>query len=149
VLWPCTATTARVPVVAELRAERDLRRKPTIASPVATLTVPDPCGPAAATAAPAGARLRLANIFDNTWILAGEHRAKAGARYWLRITQAGRLLGQLRYYMGFRPQATRFASIWVIAPEAAFERARCRRPKREDPEVPLGWRKFPIPPCPR
>ncbi len=148
-LFPCTDTTARVPVVAELRIERNLRRAPSVTSPLTTLTLPDPCGPKPSTALARGARIRHANIFDSSWTVAVEHRLTGGARYWLRITQAGRLLGQLRYYAAFRPAATRFAEVWVIAPEAAFERARCRKLSRGDPTNPLGFRKFPIPPCPR
>lgn len=148
-LYPCTDTTARVPILVELRVERNLRTKPSAASPLTTLTLPDPCGPKPSTALARGARIRHANIFDGTWTVAVEHRIAGGARYWLRITQAGRLVGQLRYYAAFRPAASRFAEVWVIAPEAAFERARCTRPRRGDPTQPLGFRKFPIPPCPR
>jgi hemin uptake protein HemP len=148
-LFPCTDTTARLPIVAELRIERNLRTKPSVASPLRTLTLPDPCGPKPSAALARGARIRHANIFDNTWTVAVEHRFGKGARYWLRITQSGRLLGQLRYYVAYRPQARRFAEVWVIAPEAAFEQARCNPPRRGDPTRPLGFRKFPIPPCPR
>ena len=148
-LFPCTDTTAKVPLLAELRVERNLRRRPSAASPLTTLALPDPCGPKPSAAAAPGARLRHANIFDNSWTVAAEHRFTGGARYWLRITQAGRLLGELRYYVAFRPAATRFSAVWVIAPEAAFERARCARPRRGDPTIPLGFRKFPIPPCAR
>ena len=37
----------------------------------------------------------------------------------------------------------------MIAPEAAFETARCHKPKRGHAGPPLGFRKWPIPPCPR
>jgi hypothetical protein len=152
-LWTCSATTGRIPVTAELFVERALTRRPGPASPSGRLTVPDPCGTQSTTAAPApGATLRFygdPDVDAGERTLAVQHRFKGGARYWLRITQAGRLVGQLRYYTAFRAQRGRFAATWVIAPEAAFEAARCRRPRREDPETPLGFRKFPIPPCPR
>jgi hypothetical protein len=152
-IWDCSATTAKVPVVAELRAERALRRSPSPASPVATLTLADPCGVKAASAAAPGALLRYSGTStsedDDSRTLAVEHRLKSGARYSLTVAQAGRLLGRLRYYVAFRAQRGRFAAVWVIAPEAAFEAARCRRPPRGDPRAPLGFRKFPIPACPR
>jgi hypothetical protein len=112
---------------------------------------PGVCSTQSTTAAPApGATLRFygdPDVDAGERTLAVQHRFKGGARYWLRITQAGRLIGQLRYYTAFRAQRGRFAATWVIAPEAAFEAARCRRPRREDPQTPLGFRKFPIPPC--
>lgn len=144
-LWPCTVATALVPVVAELRVERNLRRRPSASSPLTTLTLTDPCGADAFVPGPV-ASLRHRLVFDDTRGLVVEHRWKKGARYWLRITQAGRLLGELRYYVAFRAARGRFAQTWVIAPEAAFERARCRRPP---PSTPLGFRTFPLPPCPR
>jgi hypothetical protein len=153
VLWACSATTGRVPVTAELFVERALTRKPGLTSQAGRLTIDDPCGTQSTTAARApGATLRFyggpdADAGERT--LAVQHSFKQGARYWLRIMQAGRLIGQLRYYTAFRAQRGRFAAVWVIAPEAAFEAARCRRPKRGDDRVPLGFRKFPIPPCPR
>jgi len=153
-LWTCSATMGRIPVTAELFVERTLTRKQSAASPAGRLTIDDPCGTqSTSTARAPGAILRFyggpeAEGGERTLAVL-QHRLKQGARYWLRITQAGRLIGQVRYYAAFRPAATRFSPTWVIAPEAAFERARCRRPPRHDPEVPLGWRKFPIPPCPR
>ena len=151
-LWVCSETTGRIPVTAELFVERALTRKPREASQVGRLTIDDPCGTQSTTAARApGATLRFYGgpDTDGDRTLAVQHRSKRAGRYWLRITQAGRLIGQLRYYAAFRPQAGRFSSVWVIAPEAAFEAARCRRPRRGDDRVPLGFRKFPIPPCPR
>lgn len=144
-LWPCTAATALVPVVAELRVERNLRRRPSASSPLTTLTLPDPCGANAFAPGPV-ASLRYRLVFDDTRGLVVEHRRRQGARYWLRIAQGGRPLGQLRYYVAFRAARGRFAQTWVMAPEAAFERARCRRPP---PSTPLGFRTFPLPPCPR
>jgi hypothetical protein len=150
--YRCSPTTALVPVLPSCGPERDLRRKPSATSPVARLTLADPCQVKAAAAPATGAVLRFSGgseADEGERALAVEHRRKQGARYWLRITQAGRLLGELRYYVAYRPPAHRFGATWVIAPEAAFERARCRRPPREDPDVPLGFRKFPISPCPR
>jgi hypothetical protein len=63
-LFPCTDTTAKVPLLAELRVERNLRRRPSAASPLTTLALPDPCGPKPSAAAAPGARLRHANIFE-------------------------------------------------------------------------------------
>lgn len=152
-LWECSGATGRIPITAELFVERALARRPGQASRVGRLTIDDPCGTQSTTAARApGATLRFYGGPDadgGERTLAVQHRFKQAARYWLRITQAGRLIGQLRYYVAFRPQAGRFAAVWVIAPEAAFEAARCRRPPRGDPRAPLGFRKFPIPPCPR
>jgi hypothetical protein len=150
--WTCSETTALVPVVAELRGGRDLRRAPSPTSPLARLAIPDPCQLKDAAAGVPGAVLRFdggSAVDEGDRALAVEHRRKTGARYWLRITQGDRLLGELRYYVAFRPAARRFSAVWVLAPEAAFERARCRRPRRGDPTIPLGFRKFPIPPCPR
>ena len=152
-LWECSATTGRVPVTAELFVERALARRPGQASQVGRLTIDDPCGTQSTTAARApGATLRFYGGPDadgGERTLAVQHRLKRSSRYWLRITQAGRLIGQLRYYVAFRGQAGRFPALWVIAPEAAFEAARCRRPPRGDPRAPLGFRKFPLPACRR
>ena len=74
---------------------------------------------------------------------------KKGARYSVRITQAGRLLAQARFFTAFRAARGSFPPIWVIAPEAAYEAARCTPPRRGHGGPPLGFRKWPIPPCPR
>jgi hypothetical protein len=146
ILFICHDTTASVPVVADLRVERNLRRKPSAASPGATMTVSDPCRTTPTTVLAPGARLRHARGETVTV----EHRFRKGARFWLRITQAGRVLFQLRYYVAFGRKRTMFVSpAWVIAPEAAFEAARCRRLSRGDLRDPLGYQKYPIPPCPR
>ncbi|HSJ73168.1 MAG TPA: hypothetical protein VK904_02530 [Miltoncostaeaceae bacterium] len=125
-LWECSATTGRIAVTAELFVERALARRPGRASQAGRLTIDDPCGTQSTTAARApGATLRFSGGPDadgGERTLAVQHRLKQGVRYWLRITQAGRV-GQLRYYVAFRPQAARFAAVWVIAPEAAFEAA--------------------------
>lgn len=151
--WTCTGTIARVPVVAELFVERRLARSPTEASPVGRLTVADPCGtqPVQSARAP-GALLRFYGEPDvdvGERSLTATIRHTTGARYWLRITQAGRLVGQSRFFAAFRSQNGRFPDIWVVAPEASFEAARCRRPRRGDDLFPLGFRKWPIPPCRR
>jgi hypothetical protein len=79
-----------------------------------------------------------------------EHRFKRGARYRLRITQADRVLLQLRYYVAFGRKQTMFVQkAWVIAPEAAFKAARCRKRAPGDARDPLGYQNYPIPPCPR
>ena len=143
----CFDTTGRIPVVVNLRVERNLRRRPTAASPGATrMTVPDPCSRTEATVLAPGARLR----HTRGDIVAVEHRFRRGARYWLRITQADRVLFQLRYYVAFGRKQTMFVQkAWVIAPEAAFEAARCRKRARGDRRDPLGYQNYPIPPCAR
>ncbi|MGD9573529.1 MAG: hypothetical protein AB7V62_16750 [Thermoleophilia bacterium] len=146
VLFRCTETTGRIPVVAELRVERNLRRAPSASSPGATMTVADPCDPTGSAVLAPGARLRHARGD----IVAVEHRFRRGARYWLRITQAGRVLFQARYYVAFGRKETLFVhKAWVIAPEAAFSAARCRRLARGDLRDPLGYQNYPIPPCVR
>jgi hypothetical protein len=146
ILFICRDTTGSVPVVADLRVERNLRRRPSAASPGATMTVSDPCRRTPTTVLAPGARLRHARGETVTV----EHRFRKGARYWLRITQAGRVLFQVRYYVAFGRKRTMFVQpSWVIAPEAAFEAARCRRRSRGDLRDPLGYQNFPIPPCPR
>jgi len=146
VQFVCTDTTGRIPVVVDLRVERNLRRAPSAASPGATMTVPDPCSRTGATVLAPGARLRHARGD----IVAVDHRFRRGARYWLRITQADHVLFQLRYYVAFGRKQTMFVQkAWVIAPEAAFEAARCRKRPRYDTRYPLGYQNYPIPPCPR
>ncbi|MGE0027297.1 MAG: hypothetical protein AB7O78_04645 [Thermoleophilia bacterium] len=142
----CFDTTGAIPVVVDLRVERNLRRKPSATSPGATMTVSDPCGPKSSTVLAPGARLR----YLKEEVLAVEHRFRRGARYRLRITQADRVLFQARYYVAFGRKQTMFVQkAWVIAPEAAFEAARCRTRPRYDTRYPLGYQNYPIPPCPR
>ncbi|MCV4698512.1 hypothetical protein OFB92_35910, partial [Escherichia coli] len=62
-LWPCAEATAVVPVVAELRVERNLRRRPSASSPLTTLTLPDPCGRDSFAPGPV-ASLRYRLVFD-------------------------------------------------------------------------------------
>ena len=151
--WPCSGTTGRIPVVAEVFVERRLAKKPTEASPAGRLTVDDPCG----TENTHVARAPGATI---TWYGGPEADGgerdltvvtsfKKGARYWVRITQAGRLLAQARFFTAFRAARGNLPPIWVIAPEAAFEAARCHKPRRGIDAAPLGFRKWPFPPCPR
>jgi hypothetical protein len=143
----CFDTTGRIPVVVDLRVERNLRRAPSAASPGATMTVADPCGPTSSTVLAPGVRLR----YLKQEVVAVEHRFRKGARYWLRVTQADRVLFQMRYYVAFGRKNTMFVSkAWVIAPDAAFEAARCLRKRpRYDTRYPLGYQNYPIPPCPR
>jgi hypothetical protein len=146
IYFQCTDTTGRIPVVAELRVERNLRRAPSAATPVATLTVPDPCSTTGSTVLAPGARLRHVGGA----VVAVEHRFRRGARYWLRITQADRVLLQVRYYVAFGRKQTMFVQkAWVIAPQAAFEAARCRKRPPGDVRDPLGYQNYPIPPCAR
>ncbi len=142
----CFETTGRIPVVVELRVERNLRRAPSASSPGATMTVSDPCNTTGSTVLAPGARLRHVR----GEIVAVEHRFRRGARYWLRVTQADRVLFQMRYYVAFGRKQTMFVQkAWVIAPEAAFQAARCRKLARYDTRDPLGYQNYPIPPCPR
>jgi hypothetical protein len=147
--WVCRSTTALVPVVAELRHEEDLRRRPSQASPVIRIDLPDPCATRAAIGSGPGVRLRYTGgpgVDEGERGIFVEHLRKQGARYALSVSQGGRPLGTLRYYVAFRPQNLGFSATWVIAPEAAFARARCHKPSNS---TPLGFRKFPIPACPR
>jgi hypothetical protein len=151
-LWTCSGTTGRIPVVAELFVERRLARRPTELSPAGRLTVDDPCGTQSVSAARApGALLRFYGGPDAD---GGERDLTAvvsyrkGARYWLRVTQAGRLIGQARFFAAWQRQQGAYPPIWVIAPQAAYEAARCARPRRGFGGPPLGFRKWPIPPCP-
>ena len=147
--WPCSSTSALVPVVAELRVENDLRVRPSPRSALVRLELPDPCAGRNAAARGPGAGLRFTTGGQETGEgereLAVEHRRKQGGRYALRVTQGARLVGQLRYYVAFRPQNGGKPRLWVIAPEAAFSRARCHTPPNDSP---LGFRPFPIPACP-
>jgi hypothetical protein len=148
-VWNCSSTTALLPVAAELRIENDLRRRPSQASTVIRLEVADPCATRPAIASGPGVRLRFTGGFaadEGERAFLVQHLRKRGARYALSASQAGRALGRLRYYVAFRPQRGRFGAVWVIAPEAAFSRARCRKPPSSQP---LGFRNFPIPACPR
>ena len=152
-LWQCTGTTGRIPVVADLFVERRLARRPSEVSPAGHLTVDDPCSTESIIAARApGALLRFyggPDADNGERDLTAVVNFKKGARYWLRITQAGRLIGQVRYFAAWQYQHLAYPTIWVIAPQAAYEAARCHRPKRGFGGPPLGFRKWPIPPCPR
>ena len=151
-VWNCTGSTGRVPLVADLFVERRLTRPPAEASPAGRLTLDDPCDTRSVVAARApGALLRFYGgpDPDGERVLTAVVSSPRPARFWLRITQAGRLVAQSRYFVAFRPQNGRFPALYVIAPDAAFEAARCRRPPRGRQEFPLGFRKWSIPPCPR
>lgn len=150
--WTCTGTTSGVPLVAELFVERRLGRSPTEASPAGRL-VTDACATDDVTRARApGALLQFIGGPDAD---GGERDLtalishKRGARYWLRVTQGARLVGQSRFFVAFRGQRGRFASLYVIAPEASYVAASCRRPRRGDGRFPLGFRTWPFPACRR
>jgi hypothetical protein len=149
-VWTCRGLHARVPITAILREERDLRRRPSESSPTLRIDMPDLCQTRSVTARAPGVALRfiagsrLVDEGDRTIGVA--HTATEGRRYWLQILQGTRLLASLRYYVAHRPQNGAKPALWVLAPEAAFERARCRRPPRDSP---LGIHRYPLPPCPR
>ena len=147
--YGCNALQAVVPLIAVVREERDLRRSPSPASHTLQLQIPDPCQSRSASAVSPGIALRFlagGDFDEGDRIFALEHRTRAARRYHLQVLQGSRVLGSLRYYVAFRPQNAAIPKLWVVAPEAAFERARCTRPKRP---APLGYKRYPFPPCPR
>ena len=148
--YPCEGVQAVVPLSAVLRIERRLFRRPSTSSETVRLDIPDPCQTGSAIARAPGVLIRFvgdqSGVDEGVRILGIEHPGKGAGRFWVQVFQGTRLLGGLRYYTAFRPAARRFTRSWVIAPEAAFERARCRRPPGG---VPLGFRTWPFPPCAR
>ncbi len=151
--WRCTGTSSRVPLVAQLFVERRLGRSPTEASPAGRLDVPDPCAEdVVLRARPPGA---LLTFFGGTDVDSGDRDLTAvvsyrgGARYWLRVTQGTRVLGQSRFFVAYKGQAGRFPALYVLAPEASYVAATCNRPRRGDDLFPLGFRKWPFPACRR
>lgn len=148
--YGCTALEAIVPITAVLREERDLRRSPSPTSHTLQIAIADPCQTKSVSAVSPGVALKFvagSSRFDEGLRTIGvEHRAKAGRRYQLQILQGDRVIGGLRYYAAFRSQNGPSPALWVVAPEAAFERARCKRPKSP---APLGLKHYPFPPCPR
>jgi hypothetical protein len=148
--WLCTGTQAVVPVSAVLREERVLRKRPSVTSKTLRIDLPDPCSTKSVTVTSPGVVMRFLAfryVDEGDRVISVEHRARHGRRYWLQILQGTRVLGSLRYYVAWRPQNLSRPAAWVVAPEAAFEKARCKRPRAF--EAPLGLHKYPLPPCVR
>ena len=145
-VFRCDGAKAPVPLSLVLSAERRLARRPSEASPSIRLDVPDPCTTRTTRVVGLGARLWFVNTDrpdEGERFLAVEVTTTAPTRYWARFAQDVRPLGSLRFYTAWKPQNGRFPKGWVMAPEAGFERARCRRPP---PLTGLGFRRWPIPP---
>jgi hypothetical protein len=148
-VFRCDGAKAPVPLSLVLHAERRLARRPGPASPTVRLDVPDPCTTRTTRVVGLGVRLWFVNNDhpdEGERFFAVEVTTKAPTRFWAQFAQDARLLGSFRFYTAWKPQNGRFPSGWVIAPEAGFERARCRRPP---PLTGLGFRPWKLPPCPR
>jgi hypothetical protein len=148
-IFRCDGAKAPVPLSLVLSAERRLARRPAATSPTIRLDVPDPCTTRTTRVVGLGARLWFVSNDrpdEGERFFAVEVTTKAPTRFWARFAQDVRPLGSLRFYTAWKPQNGRFPAGWVIAPEAGFERARCRRPP---PLTGLGFRPWKLPPCPR
>ena len=147
---PCDGAKAVVPLSVALHQERNLRRRPSASSPTVRLDVPDPCDtPTRVVASLPGVRLFYVNTSradEGERFLVAQILTKGPRRFWVEFAQGARRLGSLRFYTAWKPQNGGFPKGWVVAPEAAFERARCRRPPSD---TPLGFRDWPFPPCVR
>ena len=148
--FACGGSQAVVPLTALLHFERNLRRRPSASSPTLRLDVPDPCASTTRAASVPGARLRYVNSSryenEDERLFAAEILTKEPRRFWLEMFQGTHAVGSLRFYTAWKPQSGRFPKGWVIASEADFERARCKRPS---PFTGLGFRRWPLPPCVR
>lgn len=148
-VFRCDGAKAPVPLSLVLAAERRLARRPGETSPTIRLDVPDPCTTRTTRVVGLGVRLWFVDNDrpdEGERFLALEVTTKVPTRFWARFAQEARSLGSLRFYTAWKPQNGRFPSGWVMAPEAGFERARCRRPP---PLTGLGFRPWKLPPCPR
>ncbi len=148
-VFRCDGAKAPVPLSLVVAVERRLPRRPSKASPTVRLDVPDPCVTPTRRVVGLGVRLWFVGRDrpdEGERFLALEVTTKAPTRVWARFAQGARSLGALRFYTAWKPQNGRFAAGWVMAPEAGFERARCRRPPAA---TGLGFRRWPLPPCPR
>ena len=148
-VYDCDGAKAPVPLSLVVGQERNLRRRPTEASPSVRLDVPDPCTTPSRSVAGPGVRLWFVNQDrpdEGERFLAAEVITKAPVRWFARFAQDVRPLGSLRFFTAWKPQNGRFPRGWVMAPEAGFERARCRRPP---PLTGLGFRPWKLPPCRR
>ncbi|HMO00604.1 MAG TPA: hypothetical protein PKD59_14425 [Miltoncostaeaceae bacterium] len=149
--FACDGAKAPVPLSLVVGVERRLARRPSETSPTVRLDVPDPCVTRTTRVVGLGVRLWFVNNDpthpdEGERFLAVEVTTKAATRLWARFAQDVRPLGSLRLYTAWKPQNGRFPAGWVVAPEAGFERARCRRPPAT---TGLGFRRWPLPPCPR
>ncbi len=148
-VFRCDGAQAPVPLSLVLHAERRLARRPSERSPSVRLDVPDPCTTKTTRVVGLGVRLWFVNNDrpdEGERFLALEVTTKAPTRFWMRAAQDARSLGSLRFFTEWKPQNGRFDRGWVMAPEAGFERARCRRPPGA---TALGFRRWSLPPCPR
>jgi len=148
-VFRCDGAQAPVPLSLVLHAERRLPRRPSEASPSVRLDIPDPCTTKTTRVVGLGARLWFVShdrFDEGERALAVEITTKAPTRFWMRVAQDARSLGSMRFFTEWKPQNGRFDRGWVMAPEAGFERARCRRPPGA---TALGFRRWSLPPCPR
>jgi hypothetical protein len=148
-VFACDGAKAPVPLSLVVGVERRLARRPTQASPTVRLDVPDPCTAPTKRVVGLGVRLWFVSHDrpdEGERYLALEVTSKAPTRWWARFAQDVRPLGSLRFYTAWKPQNGFYPKGWVMAPEAGFERARCRRPPFT---TGLGFRRWPLPPCPR
>jgi hypothetical protein len=148
-VFSCDGAKAPVALSVVLSHERNVRRRPSATSPTVRLDVPDPCTTRTRSVAGLGARLWFVSHDrpdEGERFFAVEVSTRAPARYWVRFAQDVRPLGSLRFFTDWKPQRGRFSAGWVMATEAGFERARCRRPPFTSG---LGFRPWGLPPCPR
>ena len=148
-VYACDGAKAPVPLSVVLSHEKNVRRAPSAASPSVRLDIPDPCTTPSRSVAGLGARLLFVNHDrpdEGERFFAVQVKTRAPARYWVRFAQDARPLGSLRFFTDWKPQRGRFSAGWVMATEAGFERARCRRPPSFSG---LGFRPWGLPPCPR
>jgi hypothetical protein len=148
-VFACDGAKAPVPLSLVVHTERRLAKRPTAASPSIRLDVPDPCTTKTTRVVGLGMRLWFVSHDrpdEGERFFALEVTTKAPARFWARFAQDARPLGSLRFFTAWKPQNGRFPRGWVMATEAGFERARCRRPPFT---TGLGFRRWPLPPCPR
>ncbi len=148
-VFACDGAKAPVPLSLVVHAERRLAKRPSAASPSVRLDVPDPCTTKTTRVTGLGLRLWFVNNDrpdEGERFFAVEVTTKVPSRFWAAFAQDVRPLGSLRFYTAWKPQNGRFPRGWVMATEAGFERARCRRPP---PTTGLGFRRWPLPPCQR
>jgi hypothetical protein len=149
-VYACDGAKAPVPLSVVLSHERNVRRAPSAASRTIRLDIPDPCATPSRSVAGLGARLWFVSNSrhpdEGERFLVAQVTTRAPARYWARFAQDARPLGSLRFFTDWKPQRGRFSAGWVMATEAGFERARCRRPPSLSG---LGFRPWGLPPCPR
>jgi hypothetical protein len=148
-VFACDGAKAPVPLSLVVHVERRLARRPSETSPSVRLDVPDPCTTPTRRVVGLGVRLWFVSHDrpdEGERFFALEVTTKAPARWWARFAQDVRPLGSLRFYTAWKPQNGFYPKGWVMATEAGFERARCRRPPFT---TGLGFRRWPLPACQR